>query len=149
MSAVMTSLSMPSLGTKYSFVRAEAACARLSRSRSLSLPDMMRKADENCCKKKERKPRHKDGWDAGHAHHVSLGRRGWVAQDRGSAWEEKAWKRSNVLTGAAGEPREEIVQEALAGLSNYPATVSPNGTAAERTGVCSELALLMMGEEER
>jgi hypothetical protein len=101
MSAVMTSLSIPSLGTKYSFVRAEAACARLSRSRSLSLPDMMRKADENCCKK-ERKPRHKDGCDAGHAHHVSLGRRGWVAQDRESAWEEKAWKRSNVVTGAGG-----------------------------------------------
>jgi hypothetical protein len=37
-----------------------------------------------------------------------------VAQDRGSAWEEEAWKRSNVVTGAAGEPREEIVQEALA-----------------------------------
>jgi len=76
MSAVMTSLSMPSLGTKYSFVRAEAACARLSRSLSLSLPDMMRKSDENCCKKKERKPRNEDLGDAGHPHHVSLGRRG-------------------------------------------------------------------------
>jgi hypothetical protein len=34
-----------------------------------------------------------------------------------------------VVTGAAGEPREEIVQEALAGLSNYPEPVSPKGNA--------------------
>jgi hypothetical protein len=62
-----------------------------------------------------------------------------------------------VVTGAAGEPREEIVLEALAGLSNYPATVSPNGNprlTAERAGrgVCSdagELALLMKGEDEQ
>ncbi len=47
MSAVMTSLSMPSLGTKYSFVRAEAAAAaRLSRSLSLSLPDMIEMAEK-------------------------------------------------------------------------------------------------------
>jgi len=56
--------------------------------------------------------------------------------------EEKAWKGSNVVTGASGEPREEIVQEALACLSNYPATVSPKGNVrltAERAGLGSAL----------
>lgn len=41
MSAVMTSLSIPSLGTKYSFVRAEAGARLLSRSR-VSLEDMVK-----------------------------------------------------------------------------------------------------------
>jgi hypothetical protein len=50
-----------------------------------------------------------------------------------------------------GEPREEIVPEALASLSNYPAPVSPKGNArltGELRGwgwvaaVCSELAVL-------
>jgi hypothetical protein len=41
MSAVMTSLSIPSFGTKYSFVRTEAAARLLSRSLSVSLLDIL------------------------------------------------------------------------------------------------------------
>jgi hypothetical protein len=53
-----------------------------------------------------------------------------VAQDRGNGCEEKAWKRSNVVTGAAGEPREEIVQrEAL----SCPIQLSGNGESKWKT----------------
>lgn len=92
----------------------------------------MRKAGKNCCKKKERKSGNEEDGCRSRTPRQPGDGGGWVAQDRGRAWEEGSLReiqRGNRHGG--GEPREEIVQEALAGLSNYPATVSPDGNARQ------------------